>query len=71
MTIKEVFKECAFCRHVYFNIWCDGHHMDTWKIHNHKEFDDFINAYGNEEIRGWSAENKIGDTHFVFCLKSE
>lgn len=74
MKIKEVFKDCAFCYHVYFDIWRDDkfdklHHIDTCEIHKLKDFDDFINAYGNEEILGWSVENNKDNTHFTFCLK--
>lgn len=73
MTIKEFFKDCAWF--YYVSVCVDEpvnyQTIDSREICTKEELDNFINAYGNEEIKMWKLENCEDDTIIFFVLKRE
>lgn len=73
MKIKEFFKNCRYCHHVWFWICrideSGAHHFESQEIYNHKDFEDIINDYGDEEFDDWSFENSEDDAIITFVLK--
>jgi hypothetical protein len=71
MKIKEFFENCDWFYHVY--VYVDEpvnyHTIYSRKIYTKEELDNFINAYGNEEIKAWKLENCEDDTIIIFVLK--
>jgi hypothetical protein len=69
MKIKEFLKNCAYCYYVYFVVCYEDQIIDTREIYDRGNFDDFIKAYGDEEIFTWAVENNDDDTHITLFLK--
>lgn len=73
MKIKEFFKNCSYCNHVWIYICCEDEsgclQFDAKAIYKLKDFHDFINDYGDEEIDGWSVENAEKYTEITFYFK--
>lgn len=74
MTIKEFFENCAYCYHVYVYVDYEDEtgkyqSIDTRELYTDEELENFLNAYGNEEIKKWSVENSEDDTDIAFYLK--
>lgn len=40
-----------------------------WDIYTSKDFDNFINDYGDEDFKEWSVENSEDDAIITFYLK--
>lgn len=73
MKIKEFFENCGWFYHVhvYVDESVNYHTIDSREIYTKEELDNFINAYGNEEIKVWKLENCEDDTIICFVLKRE
>lgn len=73
MKIKEFFKNCAWFYHVsvYVEKPVNYHTIYSREISTKEELDNFINAYGNKEIKVWKLENCEDDTIICFVLKRE
>jgi hypothetical protein len=85
MKIKEFFKNCKECYHVYFEIIrpddsqkevrvingqeIEVHEVENREIYTNEDFNNFINDYGDEEFEGWSVEDNEEDTIITFYLK--
>lgn len=74
MTIKEFFKNCAYCNHVWIFVYqideSGGCQFDAKAICNFKDLDNFIDDYGDKEFDSWSSENAENETEITFYLKS-
>jgi hypothetical protein len=82
MKIKEFFENCDWFYHVYVYVDESVNYQTidsrkiyktiySRKIYTKEELDNFINAYGNEEIKAWKLENCEDDTIICFVLKRE
>mgnify|MGYP006974353391 CR=1 FL=1 len=85
MTIKEFFKNCTYCYHVYFEIVrsddsqkevrvingqeMEVHNVENREIYTREDFNNFIKDYGDEDFKEWSVENSEYDTEITFYLK--
>lgn len=73
MKIKEFFGSCDWVYNVYVDVYESVNYqtIDSRQIYTKEELDDFINAYGNEEIKAWKLENSEDETIICFVLKRE
>jgi hypothetical protein len=85
MKIKEFFKNCKECYHVYFEIVrsddsqkevrvINGQeievlHPEVREIYTKEDFNKFIDDYGEEEFKEWTFENCEDDATITFYLK--
>jgi hypothetical protein len=85
MKIRNFFKNCKECYHVYFEIVrsddsqkevrvingkeIEVHEVENREIYTNEDFNNFINDYGDEEFEGWSVEDNEEDTIITFYLK--
>lgn len=72
MKIKEFFKNCSYCNHVWIfvcQIDDSGKHLfDDQEIYDFNDLNKFIDDYGDEEIVCWSVENAETYTEITFCF---
>lgn len=73
MKIKEFFKYCAYCNHVWIFV-CQidelgERQFDGQEICDFNDLNKFIDDYGDEEIDSWSVENAEIYTEITFDLK--
>lgn len=73
MKIREFFKNCIYCHHVWIFV-CRRNESGERRfigreILNLKDFNGFINDYGDKELKEWSVENKEDDTDFTFYIE--
>lgn len=73
MKIKEFFENCVcfYNACVYVDEPVNYQTIYRREIYTKEELDNFINAYGNEEIKVWKLENCEDDTIIRFVLKGE
>jgi hypothetical protein len=73
MRIKEFFKNCTCCYHVCIFVRrkdeSGEYQYDVQGIYYLKDFNEFINGYGDEEMVEWSVGNNKGTTEITFYLK--
>ena len=73
MRIKDFFENCDWFYHVYVYVDEPVNFKTIYsrKICTKEELDNFIDAYGNKEIKEWKLENCECDTIFCFVLKRD
>lgn len=69
MKIKEFFFDYRHYYNILVSIYRKDNRLESERdIYTHKEFEDFIKDYGNEEFKDWTVEYRDECTQFHFFL---